>query len=404
MIKDNIRNLESKTLTVFTELGYSEFSIRKTLIIARTLTRLHIKQDEKYFRRDIAASYAKHQESRYKNNEIGKGTFIMYRNAVDYLTQISETGTFTPKQNEQKLYLPDAFEAVLSNLLSNKEWSPKHRKHQRNHAQTFFKWLHSCGHKDLSRVDEQVVREYLIDCSAKMVGYSLDNTRRALKKLFIFLSEDGVLSEQMNKLFLFNVKIERKIKPFMPQNEIAAVLDAIDQKTVRGKRDYALILLAAVTGLRAIDIVELTLDEICWRNGEMKIIQEKTGSSLALPLTTDAGKAIEDYILNARPTSDSNRVFLSTRVPFGAMYRLTPIKILQAYCVKAGLTTRWGFHTLRRGIATSMVTSGVSVVTVAQALGHKTINPTKQYISLDSQNLKECALDFSGIKIGGDVL
>jgi site-specific recombinase XerD len=49
-----------------------------------------------------------------------------------------------------------------------------------------------------------------------------------------------------------------------------------------------------------------------------------------------------------------------------------------------------------------MVTAGVSVITVAQALGHRAINSTKQYIALDSTHLKECALDFSGIQIVGD--
>jgi integrase len=205
----------------------------------------------------------------------------------------------------------------------------------------------------------------------------------------------------MSKLFLFRVPVERKIKPFIPQDEIAVVLNSINRNTARGKRDYAIILLAAVTGLRGIDIVELSLNSICWRSGEIKIIQEKTGNALALPLTADVGEAIREYILNARPQSESNHVFLSTRIPFSAMHRRTPNKILKAYCAKVGLPQQRSFHSLRRGVATNMVTSGVSIVTVAQTLGHKTINPTKQYISLDSQNLKECALDFSRIQVGG---
>ena len=403
MIKESIRNLESRVFTAFTEQRYSESSIRKILVTTRTLMRRHISLGEEYFKADIADNYVKLQEKRYQNKEIGKGVFNAYKNTIGYLKQINETGTIIRKQNERIPSLPSYFEHMLSSLLANDEWSPKNRKHICNHSQTFFLWLFSWGHNDLSRVDEQVVRDYLADCSTRMVGYSLDNTRRALKKLFLFLSENGVLSEQMNKLFLFKVPIEKKIKHFMPQDEIAAVLDIINQNTARGKRDYALILLAAVTGLRSIDVTELKLNEIHWNNGEIKIIQEKTGSSLALPLTSDVGKAIEDYILNARPKSESDRVFLSTRVPFDEMHVRTPKKILQAYCTKAGLSTRWGFHALRRGIATSMITSGVSVITTAQVLGHKTIDPTKQYISLDSRNLKECALDFSGIEISNDV-
>ena len=82
------------------------------------------------------------------------------------------------------------------------------------------------------------------------------------------------------------------------------------------------------------------------------------------------------------------------------MHPSTPTANLKNYCVKAGVPKR-GLHSLRRCVATNMVTSGVSVITVAQTLGHATIDPTKKYISLDSQNLKECALDLSGIQIGG---
>ena len=403
MIKENIRNLETRVFIVFTEHRYSENSIKRILVITRALIRRHLSHGEEYFKTDIADNYVKLQEKRYQNQAIGKGAFNAYKNIIGYLKQINETGTINKKKIEQVSNLSNYFERILSNLLTNEEWSPKNRKHNRNHAHTFFLWLFSRGHNDLSRVDEQVVRDYLTDCSTRMVGYSLDNTRRALKNLFLFLSENGVLSEQLNKLFLFKVPIEKKIKHFMPQDEIAAVLDVINRNTARGKRDYALILLAAVTGLRSIDVIELKLNEIHWHSGEIKIIQKKTGNSHVLPLTADVGKAIEDYILNARPKSGLDKVFLSTRVPFGVLHRQTPIKILQAYCTKAGLPTRWGFHTLRRWIATSMITSGVSVITAAQVLGHKTIDSTKQYISLDSRNLKECALDFSGIEVKNNV-
>lgn len=58
-----------------------------------------------------------------------------------------------------------------------------------------------------------------------------------------------------------------------------------------------------------------------------------------------------------------------------------------------------GFHSLRRAVGRNMVTSGVPVNTVNQVLGHTAMNSAKKYISLDSKNLKECALDFTGIEV-----
>ena len=52
-----------------------------------------------------------------------------------------------------------------------------------------------------------------------------------------------------------------------------------------------------------------------------------------------------------------------------------------------------------------MVMDGVPVTTIAQVLGHSSVEPTKQYISLDSLHLRECALDLHELKSdeGGDL-
>jgi site-specific recombinase XerD len=403
VVTDNIRNLEGNARSVFAEHGFSEHTIVPMLFIIRAITRLHIEQGEERFNVDIADNYLKQHEKRYQNGKITRYGFHFYRNTIERLAQICDSGTIIIKRHTIRPELPEHFEHLLSRMFADEKWASKLGKHQYRHVRAFLQWLYSRGHTDLGGVDEKVVGEYLADCSIRMVGVSLYGTRAALKDLLLFVSEDGIIPESLNKLFLFRIPIEKKIKPFIPQEEIAAILNVIDRTTLRGKRDYAIILLAAVTGLRGIDIVNLTLDSIDWRNGEIKIVQQKTDKALALPLTTDTGKAIHEYILSARPHSQSDKVFLNSRAPFGAMHSSTLNINLGDYCVKAKLQRRHSFYSLRRSIATSMVVSGVSVITVAQALGQRTLDSTKQYISLDSKNLKECALDFRGIQIGGDM-
>jgi len=400
---ENIGNLETRTRSVLKELGYSESRIAQMLMIAKTLIRLHDEQDEKHLNSDIAKSYVAHQEMRYQNKEIGRKTFLLYKVSAEYLVQIHSTGTIDTTRHDMLPALPDYFERVLSDMLVNERWNLKFRKNQCCHCRVFFRWLSACGHSNLNHVDADLIRRYFADCSTRMVGGSLEAVRRALNELFVFISEDGMLPEPLHRLFLFRIPADKKIKPFMPQDDIAAVLNIIDRNTVQGKRDYAMILLAAVTGMRRADIAALSIDCVEWCSGEIRISQDKTDIALALPLTTDVGKAIREYILNARPQNGSDNIFLSTKAPYKGINKGVLNNILSDYCVKAGIPHR-SPHSLRRGLATSMITSGVSVLTVAQALGHKSLESTKQYISLDSLNLKECALDFSGIPIGGNGL
>ncbi|MBR3539495.1 MAG: tyrosine-type recombinase/integrase, partial [Eubacterium sp.] len=57
---------------------------------------------------------------------------------------------------------------------------------------------------------------------------------------------------------------------------------------------------------------------------------------------------------------------------------------------------RCGFHDLRRALGTSLVTTGIPVTTVAQVLGHRNLESTKQYISLDVEHLRDVGLNLDG--------
>jgi len=229
---------------------------------------------------DFTRQYVKNQEIRYQNGEIGREMFFLRKTSTEYLTQIYNTGTIVNKRRKLLPALPDYFERVLADILANEERNPKTNKQQYDQISSFFRWLWGHGHDDLSRVDEHIVHKYMTEYSSRVSGGFLDIKRRALRELFMFISEDGTLSEQMSRLFLFSIPVAKKIRPLMKQDEIAAVLNFIDRNTIRGKRDYAIILLAAVTGLRACDIAELTLGSIDWRSGEIRIIQEKTDKAL----------------------------------------------------------------------------------------------------------------------------
>jgi len=226
-----------------------------------------------------------------------------------------------------------------------------------------------------------------------------------MKKLCRYLYESGRIADSYEVLLSFRVSRESRLLPAVPDEEIAAVLNTIDRRMPKGKRDYAIIPLGAVIGLRAIDIVRLKLSDIDWQNGEIKIVQSKTGESLALPLTKDVGEAIQDYILNGRQETVSKEIFLRHHAPFQAFADGVAVEYMyDDHRKKAGLSRDAfdgkGFHSRQRSVGRNMATSGTPITTVAQVLGDSNINSTNKYISLDSRHLKECTLDLTGIEPG----
>ena len=146
----------------------------------------------------------------------------------------------------------------------------------------------------------------------------------------------------------------------------------------------------------------MKLTDIDWRRGEICIAQHKTGKPLALPLTTDVGEALKDYILNARPKFDDPHVFLRHQSPIGPLKSSSSFGgAYTKYMRMAGLDGAGGFYQLRRAKGKDLVISGTPVTTVSQVLGHTNIANTKQYIALDTQSLKVCALNFKGVEPRG---
>jgi integrase len=99
-------------------------------------------------------------------------------------------------------------------------------------------------------------------------------------------------------------------------------LDSCDKETVIGKRDYALLLLLARLGLRAGEVVALPIDDIDWEAGLIAVCGK--GKRVAqMPLTSEVGAAIADYLSTARPQCSSRHVFIRTNAPLNRFRQLS---------------------------------------------------------------------------------
>jgi len=391
----SIQEVAMQAVEAFRQHGYTERSIAEKKRILFQIVDLHEQIGEHYYNDEVISKFVQESANRYTSGDINRIYYRFLTKTATYLTELHNTGSINFAQRLVPM-LPDYYEHLLDGILTNKDWTEKTCRSVWPFAKTYFGWLHSKGYEDLSNVDVSILRQYLMDCASRMAASSLDTTKRMLKKLCAYLFEIGVGTGTYENLLSFSVLVGRKIKRAIPHSEIAAVLNVIDRNTVEGKRDYAMILLATMTGLREIDIVELKRDDIDWRIGEIKIVQSKTEVPLALPLTTDVGTAVQDYIINGRPKSVLDNVFLRTNAPIKKISNAILYGQFNGYRAKAGLP-KCSFHGLRRTLGSNMIISGVPITTAAQVLGHLDIDSTKQYIPLDTEQLKECALDLTGI-------
>lgn len=262
----------------------------------------------------------------------------------------------------------------------------------------FLYWLQKKGIKDISSLTSIKIGEY-IDCKICRSGNPSRGNFVKLKVIIKALIELGRISPDCLQAFLVPIKCRNKLIRPVRAEVIRDVLDHIDRNTAKGKRDYAIILIAVVTGLRAVDIRKLKFSSIDWGTGEIHIVQSKTGKLLTLPLSQDIAESIRDYVDNGRPNCENrDTIFITDKSPYAPMGISSIRNMYSKRVADLGYSgeDRW-FHGIRRLRGVSLVNSGTPLPIIMQTLGH--VNPlsTDKYLSFDSKNLKICALPLRNI-------
>jgi len=178
---------------------------------------------------------------------------------------------------------------------------------------------------------------------------------------------------------------------------VKRVLTACEQSTLRGKRDYAILLLLARLGLRAGEIVALQLDDIDWVNGQLAVRSKKGDGWARLPLPIDAGRALARY-LKVRPPSPYRNVFVRGYAPYTPFVASGPVSVLVRKAIeKADVkSARTGAHVFRHSLATQMLSRGASLDEIGQVLRHRSPDTTAIYAKVDLKALRGLALPWPG--------
>jgi site-specific recombinase XerD len=179
----------------------------------------------------------------------------------------------------------------------------------------------------------------------------------------------------------------------LPWETVRALLNSIDRSTPIGRRDYAIFLLIATYGLRAGEVVALTLDGVEWRAGRIRAAQRKTAAALLLPLTDAVGEALLDYLRQGRPTLPCRTIFLRHRAPAGVLKPTAVTEAFQAWSRRSGLAIPFqGAHCLRHSYAVHLLRQGVPLKTIGDVLGHRSAESTCVYLRLAIDDLRDAAL------------
>jgi integrase/recombinase XerD len=178
-------------------------------------------------------------------------------------------------------------------------------------------------------------------------------------------------------------------------DEVRRLLATVDRRSAIGRRNYAILLLLAVYGLRSREVVDLRMDDVDWRGGMIRVRRSKTSRPLLLPLTSSVGSALAAYLRRGRPPSDAREIFVRHHgacVPFRKSTTVYGI-VRRAFDQAEVRAVRRGPHVLRHALATHLVQRGFPLHVAGDLLGHQHPDSTLPYTKLAIEDLRDVALE-----------
>ena len=147
-------------------------------------------------------------------------------------------------------------------------------------------------------------------------------------------------------------------------------------------------------GFRASDITGLCFENIDWKQRSIRIIQQKTGKALLMPMPVRTGNILFRYLRDGRPKSDEPFVFTRHKAPYGRLQHSVCTKALIRFIGSSTEPGR-GFHVVRKTFATQLLEGSTKVELISDSLGHSTDGTVHKYLSLDEKRMRMCPLSLA---------
>ncbi len=265
----------------------------------------------------------------------------------------------------------------------------------------FSESIEGLGIRDLSSLKAIHIHDFCMNPGTRKPitwGSYMGIVRRFLRYVFLCQGMEQDLSFAVGRVKHYR---HAGLYDVLTQPELDRIFACIDRSNAIGRRDYAILLLAARYGMRPSDIRQIRLDDIRWRERYIVFCQSKTGTHLPLPLLPEVSDALISYLHDGRPFTQVRNIFVRHKAPFESFAPNDNLSRVMAEALRrAGLDQRpgaRGLYLFRHTLATRMLGANVSIKIISDILGHSSTNSTFIYTKIDLPALRSASLSMAEV-------
>ncbi|GAA1300132.1 tyrosine-type recombinase/integrase [Brachybacterium tyrofermentans] len=180
-------------------------------------------------------------------------------------------------------------------------------------------------------------------------------------------------------------RCDRNLVTWLPETELDALLAAPDRTTWAGRRDHAILVLAAQTGLRISELTGLIIADVHLDAGPYVHCLGKGRKERATPLTPHTIRVLRVWLRDGVPTGPLFPTRTGSRLSRDAVeHRISRHLVAARASCPSLRTKRVAMHTLRHSAAMRLLEAGTDVTIIALWLGHEQPATTAQiYLHAD---------------------
>lgn len=240
-------------------------------------------------------------------------------------------------------------------------------------------------------VDRDCLRRYWTWLKTSPKPYSLHSLGvkcRAVKSFFAFLLESGVVTANPADILSHPDNQRRLPKQAPTHAQVMALLAVPDTTTLGGLRDRAMMEVLYSTGMRVGECVALTVFDVDIQGGVVRVNEGKGRKDREAPLGVEATRWLRRYVEQVRPAYAVRADEPTEALWLGRRGNAPSTQQVQANFRKyrvGDLTP----HSLRRALATGMLSNGADIGAIKGILGHASIHTTALYAQALAVDVKK---------------
>jgi integrase/recombinase XerD len=241
---------------------------------------------------------------------------------------------------------------------------------------------------DPLQITREDLQEFVYTIAKEVQARSQARVISGLKGFFNYLVFEDYRTDNPIEL-IESPKIGRKLPDTLSEEEIDALIDAIDLGKPQGERNRAMLETLYSCGLRVTELISLKLSDLYFEEGFINVVG-KGDKQRFVPISEHTQKYINIYRNELRNHIDVKPehvdvLFLNRRGR--QLTRAMIFTIIKDLAVKAGIKKNISPHTFRHSFATHLLQNGADLRSIQQMLGHESITTTEIYMHVDRNDL-----------------